>query len=196
MHYIKNNGISGSGSLPIERWIITPNHYNNNSIFIHKSSFLSCLQVEGKEGLKHTITMKKLLAAAMLFMLNSWSCFSADTPRAEYPRPQFEREQWVNLNGTWTFDFDFGKSGKDRRLQSAEKFDKNITVPFCPESKLSGVGYTDFIEQMWYQRNITIPSDWNGKRYSLTSVLWIIVRRSTSMVNSYNVISAVRLRLP
>lgn len=132
----------------------------------------------------------------MLFMLNSWSCFSADTPRAEYPRPQFEREQWVNLNGTWTFDFDFGKSGKDRRLQSAEKFDKNITVPFCPESKLSGVGYTDFIEQMWYQRNITIPSDWNGKRYSLTSVLWIIVRRSTSMVNSYNVISAVRLRLP
>lgn len=48
----------------------------------------------------------------MLFMLNSWSCFSADTPRAEYPRPQFEREQWINLNGTWTFDFDFGKSGK------------------------------------------------------------------------------------
>ena len=111
--------------------------------------------------------MKKLLAAAMLFMLNSWSCFSADTPRAEYPRPQFEREQWVNLNGTWTFDFDFGKSGKDRRLQSAEKFDKNITVPFCPESKLSGVGYTDFIEQMWYQRNITIPSDWNGKKIFL-----------------------------
>ena len=103
----------------------------------------------------------------MLFMLNSWSCFSADTPRAEYPRPQFEREQWVNLNGTWTFDFDFGKSGKDRRLQSAEKFDKNITVPFCPESKLSGVGYTDFIEQMWYQRNITIPSDWNGKKIFL-----------------------------
>lgn len=103
----------------------------------------------------------------MLFMLNSWSCFSADTPRAEYPRPQFEREQWINLNGTWTFDFDFGKSGKDRRLQSAEKFDKNITVPFCPESKLSGVGYTDFIEQMWYQRNITIPSDWNGKKIFL-----------------------------
>lgn len=77
--------------------------------------------------------MKKLLAAAMLFMLNSWSCFSADTPRAEYPRPQFEREQWLNLNGTWTFDFDFGKSGKDpAACMSAEKFDKNITGTLLP----------------------------------------------------------------
>ena len=68
----------------------------------------------------------------MLFMLNSWSCFSADTPRAEYPRPQFEREQWLNLNGTWTFDFDFGKSGKDRRLQSAEKFSFRYSLlPFA-----------------------------------------------------------------
>lgn len=103
----------------------------------------------------------------MLAVLNCLACFSANTPRPEYPRPQFERAQWINLNGTWTFDFDFGKSGKDRNYQSAEKFGKNITVPFCPESKLSGVEYTDFIEQMWYQRNLSIPSDWNGKKILL-----------------------------
>lgn len=36
---------------------------------------------------------------------------------------------------------------------------------FCPESKLSGVNYTDFIEQMWYQRSISIPENWKGKKY-------------------------------
>ncbi|MEA3421368.1 MAG: beta-glucuronidase, partial [Acidobacteriota bacterium] len=35
-------------------------------------------------------------------------------PRPEYPRPQFVRSQWVNLNGKWTYTFDFGKSGKER----------------------------------------------------------------------------------
>ena len=39
-----------------------------------------------------------------------------NVPRPEYPRPQFVREPWVNLNGTWTYTFDFGKSGKERGL--------------------------------------------------------------------------------
>lgn len=111
--------------------------------------------------------MKKLLVITILCTLCNWCCRGAETPRPEYPRPQFERAQWINLNGTWTFDFDFGKSGKNRRLQETEKFDKNIIVPFCPESELSGVGHKDFIEQMWYQRNISIPSDWKNKRILL-----------------------------
>ena len=103
--------------------------------------------------------MNKLLTVALLLLINISDGFSESTPRPEYPRPQFERSEWINLNGTWTFQFDFGNSGKDRQLQSAEKFSKNITVPFCPESKLSGVEYTDFINQMWYQRKISIPTD-------------------------------------
>lgn len=111
--------------------------------------------------------MNKLLAVALLLLINISNGFSESTPRPEYPRPQFERSEWINLNGTWTFQFDFGNSGKDRQLQSAEKFSKNITVPFCPESKLSGVEYTDFINQMWYQRKISIPTDWKGKKILL-----------------------------
>lgn len=88
-------------------------------------------------------------------------------PRPEYPRPQFERNDWVNLNGTWTFCFDFANTGKDRKYQNKDNFDRCITVPFCPESKLSGVGYKDFIKHMWYQRNISVPSKWNGKRIFL-----------------------------
>ena len=71
-------------------------------------------------------------------------------PRPEHPRPQFERSAWLNLNGQWTFTFDFGRSGADkgRELYLSKGFDKEITVPFCPESPLSGVGYYDFIEGM------------------------------------------------
>ncbi|MEE8399817.1 MAG: sugar-binding domain-containing protein, partial [Desulfobacterales bacterium] len=92
-----------------------------------------------------------------------------DIPRPEYPRPQFEREDWVNLNGQWTFAFDPGKSGMDagRRLFRSEGFDDEITVPFCPECPLSGVGHVDFIEAMWYHRTIAIPENWIDKRILL-----------------------------
>jgi len=84
-------------------------------------------------------------------------------PRPEYPRPQFERADWINLNGPWSYCFDFGTSGMDRRLFESTGFDDRILVPFCPESERSGVGHKDFIQAMWYHRTITIPRRWSGK---------------------------------
>ena len=92
---------------------------------------------------------------------------AVDIPRPEYPRPQFERTDWVNLNGQWTFEMDFGASGEQRGWTNAKGLSKKITVPFCPESELSGIGYTDFIPCVWYQRNINIPAEWNGKKILL-----------------------------
>lgn len=80
-------------------------------------------------------------------------------PRPEHPQPQFERDTWENLNGVWEFAFDFGKSGLDRKWYEEAQFDQHITVPFCPESTLSGIGFTDFMPAVWYRRNITISSD-------------------------------------
>lgn len=88
-------------------------------------------------------------------------------PRPEHPRPQFERDDWINLNGTWTYTFDPGKSGEQRGWANSQGFEGEITVPFCPESELSGVGHTDFIEAMWYQRAIDVPEDWDGKKVLL-----------------------------
>ena len=62
-------------------------------------------------------------------------------PRPEHPMPQWERANWQNLNGTWEFEFDFGVSAIERELWKKEKFDKEIIVPFCPESRLSGIGF-------------------------------------------------------
>ena len=102
------------------------------------------------------------MAVAMLTPLHA-----ADTPRSEYPRPQFVREAWQNLNGTWTYALDLGRSGLNRGLQNSRGLDGKITVPFCPESELSGVAYKDFIPAMWYQRMIRIPADWKGKKVLL-----------------------------
>ncbi len=77
--------------------------------------------------------------------------------RPEHPNPQFERENWQNLNGEWEFLFDHSVSGKERGLfKNDAVFDKKINVPFCVESKLSGIGYTDFINSVWYRRKINI----------------------------------------
>ncbi len=88
-------------------------------------------------------------------------------PRPEHPRPQLYREAWLNLNGPWTYTLDPGKSGMERDFQSSAGFDGEIIVPFCPESRLSGVGHTDFIECMWYQRNLAVPAAWQGQRILL-----------------------------
>ncbi len=90
-------------------------------------------------------------------------------PRPEHPKPQFQRADWINLNGAWTYEFDHGRSGmhEGRELFNSTGFKNKITVPFCPESKLSGVSYTDFISSMWYHRKIKILSEWSGKRIML-----------------------------
>ncbi len=85
-------------------------------------------------------------------------------PRPEYPRPQFVRadDTYVNLNGEWDFEFDFGKSGKVRDLLHTP-FSKKITVPFVVESELSGIGYTDFLNAVWYRRKFAKPEGFDTK---------------------------------
>lgn len=73
----------------------------------------------------------------------------------------------MNLNGTWDYHFDFGQSGIEEGLAETTGFSDKIIVPFCPESSLSGVGYKDFINAMWYHRVLNIPSSWDGQRILL-----------------------------
>ncbi|MBQ7823101.1 MAG: beta-glucuronidase [Bacteroidaceae bacterium] len=104
--------------------------------------------------------MKKITLVLAAFLC--WTGISA-LPRAEYPRPQFERAEWINLNGEWSYTLDPVKTGWERDLKDSKGFDGKIIVPFAPESKLSGVEHKEFIPCIWYQRNITIPADWTGK---------------------------------
>ena len=80
-------------------------------------------------------------------------------PRCEHPNPQFERKGWTNLNGEWDFEFDFGNSKYESGILDKKEWEKKIIVPFCPESKLSGIEHTDFIPAVWYRKSINITAD-------------------------------------
>ena len=78
-----------------------------------------------------------------------------------------QRHRWQSLNGDWDFDFDFGLSGRERGWHADPELTQQITVPFCPESRLSGIAYTDFIPAVWYGRQISIPTGWRSGRVRL-----------------------------
>jgi len=100
-----------------------------------------------------------------------WICgglYAAAIPRPEYPQPQFQREPYLNLNGAWEFEFDDANAGLDADWASGgRKFTRNITVPYCFESKLSGIGDTAFHPWIWYRRTFRIPREWKGQRVLL-----------------------------
>ena len=52
-------------------------------------------------------------------------------PRPEHPFPQFERENWANLNGEWEFEFDFGNSGRDRKCRADGRNDPDTPGRTC-----------------------------------------------------------------
>ncbi len=88
-------------------------------------------------------------------------------PRHEHPNPQFERKSWLNLNGEWEFEADPAVSGIERKLFERAHLSGRITVPFCPESKLSGIGSTDFQSCVWYRRDIEVPTEYRDSRVLL-----------------------------
>jgi len=76
------------------------------------------------------------------------------------------RKDWLCLNGEWQFEIDHGDSGLERGLRDRE-LEQRITVPFCPESELSGLGHIDFMNAVWYRRDVTLPKEWEGRRVLL-----------------------------
>ena len=77
-------------------------------------------------------------------------------PRNEYPRPQLVRDNWLCLNGEWDFEIDDTLVGEELEYYKADGFSRKIVVPFCPESKLSGVCHKGFMNCVWYRREVKL----------------------------------------
>ena len=91
---------------------------------------------------------------------------SAEVPRPEHPRPDLLRDNWMTLNGEWQFEIDKAADGETRGLTYGKDLDSKIIVPFCPESKLSGLGLgnTQKLKDVWYRRTFELPAAMKGKR--------------------------------
>lgn len=109
---------------------------------------------------------------------------NASCPRPEYPRPDFQRETFENLNGLWEFAFDDLDAGLREGWWDQRPFDRRIMVPYAYQSVLSGIHDKGFHNVVWYKRRLRISADGPTRRVLLhfgavdyEAVLWVNGRR-------------------
>ena len=94
-----------------------------------------------------------------------------------YPRPQLRRQTWHSLNGDW----DFALDPAARWASPAEvQWDRQIRVPFSPETRASGIADTGFYRRCWYRCHVQVPAVAAPQRLMLrfgavddTATVWI-----------------------
>ncbi|MDX1314331.1 MAG: hypothetical protein R3356_02415, partial [Eudoraea sp.] len=112
--------------------------------------------------------MKKLITTiSILSLILGFSTLGAqEIPLPEHPRPDFERPQWQNLNGSWNFEFDAEDIGISEEWSTGKKtLRRKINVPFPWGSEFSG--QENEADIGWYSREISIDPSWAGKRVFL-----------------------------
>lgn len=95
-------------------------------------------------------------------IITAYSKFlSAKKPLQEYPRPQMERQSYINLNGIWQYAI-------NQTGETPITWDGAILVPYSPESTLSGVEKTLTPDDtLWYHRFFTLEENFNVGRVLL-----------------------------
>ena len=91
----------------------------------------------------------------------------SNLPRPEYPRPQFVRDLWLNLNGEWNFELDKANEGMKKKWFKNPNISAKIQVPYAYQSKLSQVENKEFSDWCWYNRQFTVPAEMLGKQIIL-----------------------------
>ena len=84
--------------------------------------------------------------------------------RNEHPRPDRVRENWCTLNGQWQFAFDPSNAGRREKWYRTLPATHQIEVPFCYQSKLSGIDNREHCDVVWYERSFTVPAGMAARR--------------------------------
>lgn len=97
-----------------------------------------------------------------------------------YPRPQFVRDCWLDLNGKWDFAFDQENAGVKKKYSKGFEKQHKITVPFAAECAASGIGNEEACNYVWYARKATLTKEQIQKRCILnfdgvdyTAKVWV-----------------------
>lgn len=72
---------------------------------------------------------------------------------SNHPNPQLERTDWRDLSGLWRFAYDDAQAWC---VPEEVSFDREINVPFAPESLASGIGDTEFHAVVWYALELNL----------------------------------------
>ena len=72
----------------------------------------------------------------------------------DYPRPQFVRNNWMNLNGKWNFKFDDANVGEKEGWYNGFETKEEINVPFAYQAPVSGIVDKTFHQVMWYSKKV------------------------------------------
>ncbi len=74
----------------------------------------------------------------------------------DHPRPLCRRPVWRSLDGPWDFAFD---PEGDWHAPDEVRFDRQIEVPYAPETVRSGLADQDFHPTVWYRRQVVIAPE-------------------------------------
>jgi hypothetical protein len=91
--------------------------------------------------------------------------FAPADPTQSYPRPLLQRDGWASLNGPWSFALD--REGSWTGPGEVVWDDRQIIVPFAPETSASGIHDTGFYSVCWYQRPVAAPHLRDDERFIL-----------------------------
>jgi beta-galactosidase/beta-glucuronidase len=81
--------------------------------------------------------------------------------KALHPRPQFQRENWLSLDGKWQFTFDDDNFGVQNGWFRQFPEGRTIEVPFTYETKASGIHEQNPHDYIWYSRKVQLKTDKN-----------------------------------
>ena len=85
--------------------------------------------------------------------------------RTCYPRPDFERKNWMGLNGPWRFAFDDADQGLAEGWEKpTHNLNREIQVPFPYQSERSGIHEAAHHEILWYAKAFRLPPDMPGNQ--------------------------------
>ncbi|HEV7745220.1 MAG TPA: glycoside hydrolase family 2 TIM barrel-domain containing protein [Pyrinomonadaceae bacterium] len=105
--------------------------------------------------------------------------------RPEYPRPQFVRSLWFNLNGEWEFDFDDADEGLTQDWHDGRELPLRIVVPFAYQTLLSGMNDKSVHEIVWYARSFDVQEEFHNRDLLLN--FGAVDYAATVWVNGYEV---------
>ncbi len=178
---VKGNGASLQGSATLDVISVTETQAEVNVSPLMAGTY----KIKAVDG------NKNVLSKSMLVVLTETA---EGQTRAERPRADWERTDFVNLNGWWDFAFDPGEEGQSKGWHQEDAvLEQKINVPFCWESSLSGVEDTDYLGQAWYQKKITPDASWQGRKIFLKfgavdwkCKLWVNGQEVGEHVGGYN----------